>query len=96
MAQYMTVHRAPGLLKEQWVENAVGVHAGKYATFKQAHVNLATGFIFTIFEADSREKLEEQFEELGFPFDEIHEVQFSQSYPEMVEMLKHMGRLGAT
>ncbi len=93
MPQYMTVHRAPGMLQEQWVENAQGVYAGQHARFVQAYVNLGTGFIFTIYEADSREKLEEQFEELGLPFDEIHEIQFSQSYDEMVTMLKQMGTI---
>lgn len=93
MPQYMTVHRAPGMLKEQWVENAEGVYAGEHARFVQAYVNLGTGFIFTIYEADNREKLEEQFEELGLPFDEIHEIQFSQSHAEMVQMLQHMGKL---
>ena len=93
MPQYMTVHRAPGFLREQWVEGSQGVYAGQYATFKQAYVNLAAGFIFTVYEADNREKLIEQFEELGFPYDEIHEIQFSQSYDEMVVMLKQMGRI---
>ena len=93
MPQYMTIHRAPGMLQEQWVENAVGVHAGQHARFVQAYVNLASGFIFTVYDAENRDKLEEQFEELGLPFDEIHEIQFSQSFPEMVGMLQQMGRL---
>ena len=93
MPQYMTVHRAPGMLQETWVESSVHVHAGQLARFKQAYVNLGSGFIFTIYEADSREKLIEQFEELGFTFEEIHEIQFSQSFEEMTEMLKQMGRL---
>ncbi|MFO7562878.1 MAG: hypothetical protein R6X02_09575 [Enhygromyxa sp.] len=89
----MTIHRAPGMLKEQWVENSDAVYAGQHAKFEQAHVNLQTGFVFTIYTADSREKLIEQFEEIGLPFDEIHEIQFSQSHAEMVEMLKQMGRI---
>lgn len=93
MAQFITVHRAPGLLKEQWAENAKGVYASKHAAFKQAYVNLGTGFIVTIHEAGSREKLEEHFEELGLPFEEIHEIQFSQSHDEMVGMLKAMGSI---
>ena len=93
MPQYMTIHRAPGFLAEQWVESSPAVLAGKLATFKQAYVNLAAGFIFTVYEADSQEKLIEQFEELGFPFDEIHEIQFSQSMDEMVAMLKQMGKI---
>lgn len=93
MPRYMTVHRAPGLLHEQWVENAAGVYAGEHARFKQAYVNLGSGFIFTIYEAESREKLIEQFEELGLPFDEIHELQFSQSFDEMKRMLEQHGRI---
>lgn len=93
MPQFMTVHRAPGLLQEQWTETSVGVYAGEHAAFKQAYVNLASGFIFTIYEADSRDKLVDQFEELGLPFDEIHEIQFSQSFDEMVAMLKQMDRI---
>lgn len=91
MPQYMTVHRAPGLLQEQWVENAEGVYAAQHARFKQAYVNLGSGFIFTIYEAESREKLIEQFEELGLPFEEIHEIQFSQSFDEMKQMLAQRG-----
>lgn len=93
MPRYMTVHRAPGLLREQWAENAQGVHKSKHARFVQAYANLSTGFIFTVHDAQDREKLEEHFEELGFPFDEIHEIQLAQSHAEMVEMLKHMGKL---
>ena len=93
MPQYMTVHRAPGLLRDQWVESSVEVQAGRHAAFKQAYVNLGSGFIFTIYEADNQEKLIEQFEELGFPYEEIHEIQFSQSFDEMVGMLEQMGRI---
>ena len=93
MPNYMTIHRAPGFLREQWVESSPGVYAGTHARFKQAHVNLAAGFIFTIYEADTREKLIEQFEELGFPYDEIHEIQFSQSFDELVAMLRQMGSI---
>ena len=93
MPQYMTIHRAPGLPQEAWAENSVGVYKSQFAKFVQAHVNLTTGFIFTVFEADSRERLIEAFEEFGFPFEEINEIQFSQNYDEMVGMLKHMGRI---
>lgn len=93
MAQYITVHRAPGLLQEEWVENAVHVYRAELAAFKQAYVNLGSGFIVTIYEAESEETLIEQFERLGLPYDEIHEIQFSQSFEEMEGMLKQMGKL---
>lgn len=93
MPRYMTIHRAPGLLQEQWVENAVEVYSGQHARFVQAYVNLGTGFIFTIYEAPTREALIEQFEELGLVYDEIHEIQFSQSFDEMEQMLRGLGRI---
>jgi hypothetical protein len=93
MPQYMTIHRAPGLLRETWVETSGAVYAGKHARFVQAHVNLATGFIFTIYEADNQDELIEQFEELGLPYEEINEIQFSQSFEEMKQMLEKMGRI---
>ena len=55
------------------------VLAAKTAVFKQIYANLASGFLVSVFEADSKEKLEEQMEILGFPIDETHEVHFSAS-----------------
>lgn len=93
MPQYMTVHRAPGLLRESWVESSPAVYSSTTARFVQAHVNLASGFIFTIYEADNEAKLIETFESIGFPYDEIHEIQFSQSFAEMEQMLRQMGKI---
>jgi hypothetical protein len=93
MPRFMTIHRAPGLLEEQWVESSVEVYAAQHATFVQAHVNLTTGFLFTIYDAVDREHLVEQFEALGFPYDEIHEIQLSQSFEEMKAMLQKLGRI---
>lgn len=93
MPQFMTISHAPGLLEEQWNESAAAVYAGTHARFVQAHVNLGTGFVFTIYEAESRDAVVEQFEELGMPFDEIHELQFSQSFEEMERGLRAQGRI---
>ena len=93
MPQFMSVHRAPGLLRENWVETSPAVYAGKLARFVQAHVNLGTGFIFTIYEADTKDLVIEQFEELGLPYEEIHEIQFSQSFAELEGMLRQMGKI---
>lgn len=93
MPSYITIHRAPGLKREEVAANAVNVFRGKDATFRQFYVNLADGFIVSIYEAENRDKLEEQFEQLGFPFDEIHEIQFAQSRAEMEQMLKGMGKV---
>lgn len=93
MPQFMSVSHAPGLLEQQWDESAVAVHAATRARFVQAHVNLSTGFIFTIYEAATKDDVIEAFEELGMPFDEIHELQFSQSFEQMEHRLKEQGRL---
>ena len=93
MAQFITVHRAPGLIQDEWVENAVHVYNAELADFKQAYVNLGDGFIVTIYEAESQDTLVEQFERLGLPHDEIHEIQFAQSGEEMEAMLKQMGKI---
>lgn len=91
--RYMSLHRAPGLLPENWDDNSSDVYAAKAVRFVQAYVNLAVGFILTVWDAPSKDALIEQFEEWGFPFEEIHDVQFSQSRAEMEERLKELGRL---
>lgn len=89
----MIVSHAPGLLPEQWDESAAGVYAGKHARYVQAHVNLSSGFVFAIYEAASQDLVVEQLEELGMPFDEIHEIQFSQTFDEMKQRLAQQGRI---
>jgi hypothetical protein len=93
MPLFMTVHRAPGLSREDVAGNALPVMKAEIAVFRHMYANLSSGFMLSIFEADSREKVEEQLEILGFPIDEMHEVQFGQSRAEMEQMLKHMGKL---
>ncbi len=93
MAQFVSIHRAPGLSPDEMAENALPVFNHGTATYIQNYVNLGSGFIVTVFDAESKEALEEAFEELGFPVDEIHEVQFAQSRDELEGMLKGMGKL---
>jgi hypothetical protein len=93
MQKYMSLHRAPGLLPENWDDTSSAVYASKSIRFVQSYVNLGVGFIFTIWEAPSKDALIEQFEEWGMPFEEIHDVQFSQSAAEMEARLKQLGRI---
>jgi len=92
MPQFITIHRAPGLKREEFAQNAPEVFKGKHATFLQSYVNLGAGFIASIYEAANRDALEEEFERVGFPFDEIHEIQFAQSRAQLEQMLKSMGK----
>lgn len=93
MPQFITIHRAPGLKREEFAANAPEVYRGTHATFLQSYVNLGDGFIVSVYEAKSRDALEEEFERVGFPFDEIHEIQLSQSRAQLEGMLKQMGKL---
>lgn len=93
MPQYMSIHRAPGILPETWDENSSAIYAAKTVRYVQGYVNLASGFIVTIYDAPGRQELVEQFEEWGLPFDEIHEVQFSQTFAQLEQRLKQQGRI---
>lgn len=93
MPRYMTIHRAPGLKPDDFADNALNVYNCEPATFVQSYVNLGAGFILSVYDADSLDDLEEAFEQLGFPIDETHEVQFEQSRGELEGMLKGMGKL---
>jgi hypothetical protein len=88
MPQFIIIHRTPGLKGDELVQNAPHVLGAKIAVFKQIYANVASGFIVSVFEADSKEKLEEQMDVLGFPIDEMHEVHFAASRGELEQMLK--------
>ena len=89
MPKFITVHRAPGLIEEEMRANAGPVFESKRARFLENYVNLMDGFIVTVYEAGDRDALVREFERLGFPYDEIHEVQISTTREEMA---KRMGR----
>lgn len=91
MPQFITIHRAPGLKRDELAQNAPQVLGASIAKFQHLYVNIASGFIVSVFEADTKEQVEEQMEVLGFPVDEMHEVHFSQSRAEMERMLKQHG-----
>jgi hypothetical protein len=92
MPQFVTIHRAPGLKRDELAQNTPQVLGAKIAVFKQLYANIATGFIVSVFEADSKEKLEEQMEVLGFPIDETHEVHFAASRGELEQMAKQKSK----
>jgi hypothetical protein len=88
MPQFITIHRAPGLKRDELAQNTPQVLGAKIAVFKQIYANIASGLIVSVFEAESKEKLEEQMEVLGFPIDETHEVHFAASRAELEQMAK--------
>ena len=75
MTQFVTIHRAPGLSREELQSNAAPVLEAVHATFQQMWVDMFSGFIVTVYEAEDQAALEREFERLGFPWDEVHAVQ---------------------
>jgi len=75
MTQFVTIHRAPGLSRDELQSNAAPVLEEVHATFQQMWVDMFSGFIVTVYEAEDQAALEREFERLGFPWDEVHAVQ---------------------
>ncbi len=90
MTQFVTIHRAPGLSRDELQGNAKPVLEGTHATFQQMWVDMFNGFIVTVYEAEDQAALEREFERLGFPWDEVHAVQVQLDHA----ALEHM--VGAT
>ena len=58
-------------------------------SFEQMWVDLFSGFIVTVFEAENQAALESEFERLGFPWDEVHAVQVHLDRPTLEQMVAH-------
>ena len=77
MATFLTTHSSPGLSAEEIANVAPDVADSKYATFRNLYVNMLTGFIVSIYEADDQDALEREMERVGFTFDQIHEIHYA-------------------
>ena len=86
MPQYLVIHHAPGVSQEDFQRNMPEVLAGKHAKPVHTYVNLQHGTIVNIYEAESPEAVAREMERVGFPFDEIQEIQFSASAEELRKM----------
>jgi len=84
--RYIVVHHAPGVSPEDFQQNVPTVLEGKFARFVQSYANMADGLIINIYDADSDEAVARELERIGFPFDEIKELQFAASYAELAKM----------
>jgi hypothetical protein len=87
VALFLSLHQAPGLSAEEVAGYGPDVAKGVHATFRHLYAHLDTGFIATLYEADSAAAVEQEFERVGFPFDSIHEVDYALSASELTEML---------
>ena len=87
MTQFVTIHRAPGLSRDELQSNAAPVLEGKHATFQHMWVDMFSGFIVTVYEAEDQAALEREFERLGFPWDEVHAVQVQLDHAALEHMV---------
>lgn len=77
MATFLTTHSAPGLSGDEIANVAPDVAESKYATFRNLYVNMLSGFLVSVYEADNQEALEREMERVGFAYDEIHEIHYA-------------------
>lgn len=77
MPTFVTIHRSPGLSQDEIQANGVLVAESEYATFQHLYVDMYQGFLVSVYEADSKDAVEQEFERVGFPWDEIHEAHIS-------------------
>ncbi|HZS38620.1 MAG TPA: nickel-binding protein [Polyangia bacterium] len=86
MPRYLVIHHAPGVSQEDFQRNIPEVLKGKHATFVQTFVNLAAGTIVNIYDGASSEAVGRELERVGFPYDEIQEVQFAATHEDLRKM----------
>jgi len=86
MPRYLVIHHAPGVSQEDFQRNLPEVLRGKHAAIVQTYVNLAQGLIVNIYDGESSAAVERELERVGFPFDEIQEIQFAASADELRKM----------
>ena len=58
MPTYLTTHLSPGLSADEIAGNAPDVAESKYATFRNLYVNMLSGFLVSIYDADDQAALE--------------------------------------
>ena len=74
MALFMSTHQAPGLSQDEIGAYAPEVAKNVHATFRNLFANTDSGAIFTLYEADSADDVRAEFERIGWPYDEVHEI----------------------
>lgn len=85
--QFISIHRSPGLSKEDFALNATDILDDGYAQLVVSYVNFIDGTIINVFDADSEDSLIREYERLGWPYDEIHEVHLVATPQEIEKMV---------
>jgi hypothetical protein len=87
MPRYIVLHHAPGLTQETFQTSIPAVLEGKFATFVHSYVNMVDGVIVNLYDGDNEAAVSRELERIGFPFDEISELQFSASAEDLKKMI---------
>jgi hypothetical protein len=86
MARYMVIHHAPGVTSEDFQRSVPTVLECKFAQFVQCYANLVDGVIVNIYDGENEEAVGREMERIGFPFDEIKEIQFAATAEDLRSM----------
>jgi hypothetical protein len=86
MPRYIVIHHSPGVSQEDFQRSTPEVLRGKFATFVHTYVNLTSGTIVNLYDGDSADSVQRELERIGFPFDEIQELQFAASNEDLRKM----------
>jgi hypothetical protein len=84
--KFIVIHHSPGVTREQFAENVPDILLNKHATFLHCYANMAEGTIVNFYDADDAAAVEREMERIGFPFDEIAQVQFEGSADDLRAM----------
>ena len=87
MPRYLVIHHSPGVTAEDFQRSVPAVLEGKHAKFVQSYANLVNGTIVNIYDGESEAAVGRELERIGFPFDEIQEVQFAASADDLQRMV---------
>ena len=87
MPRYLVIHHAPGVTPEDFQRSVPAVLEGKFATFVQCYANLIDGVIVNLYDGESPQAVARELERIGFPFDEIKELQFAASFADLSKMV---------
>ncbi|MEO6774574.1 MAG: nickel-binding protein [Kofleriaceae bacterium] len=87
MPRYIVVHHAPGVTPEGFRQSTPAVIESKYATFVQCYVNMVDGLVVNLYDGENEQAVARELERLGFPFDEIKELQFAASLADLQQMV---------
>jgi hypothetical protein len=86
MPRYLVIHHAPGVSQEDFQRNMPEVLNGKHAAFVHTYVNLTNGTVINIYEGENEEAVGRELDRVGFPYDEIQQIQFEGSAEELRRM----------